>query len=96
MATVTSFFCKVDFEKKTKPIFYDNENLKISDFFSAFVDFFYFWSYFSLVNTCLLQTNMTLKQKRIIRRQKKSDVRFYTYKTGRMIGINSKNFEVTF
>lgn len=63
-----------------------------SDMLSAFL------SYSSLVNKYSLKTNMTPNCRKFLWKQKQvatkmSDVRFYMYKTRRMIGINSKNCE---
>lgn len=98
MAAVTSSFCRVDFEKKMKLIFYDNEILNISrwfsEIFSAFGDFF---KVISLYNY-RLQTNMAPNQRKNVRGQKQVVIQMldFTCKTGMMFGINSKNFEVTF
>lgn len=61
----------------------------------------YFFSYSLCVNNYLLQTNMTPNREKKYRKAEQvvlpmSDVGFDIYKTGMMIGINSKNCEREF
>lgn len=84
------FFCKVDL--KQKKLFSTITRINRISYFILFSPMLcYFLSCSPCVNNYLLQTNMTEQEQVVL---PMSDVGFDVYKTGMMIGINSKNCDV--